>query len=254
MLKKLFLIPFAIGGLVFNSTSQILSESIDNNDCFNLTLQESGNYKLISVKDTYLKEQELRIYNNNDKKITGIEENAFNGCLNLNTLMISYSVVNLPTKLFNDESINLVALNFTGSEEDWKNVYNHQLYEEKYEIKYYSNDEGFIYMWDNIVRPNENSSICDIGSKKYNELVKPLYQNLAEKDKEYVDNHVDKAGIAISKSIKELSERFSSIHKVNTAEKEVSQDFMVSLIVGIALVGMTFISVFYYLKEKQIIK
>lgn len=254
MFEKMLIIPLILGSFLTVPNQLNSSSKATNNDYFNLTLISNNQYKISSVKDEYLLKEELRVYNDENYKIIEIEENAFDNCTNLSSLMISYSVTTLPNNLFSNESTSLNTINFTGSAEDWLKISNHSNYDNKYEINYFSNDEGFIYMWDNIVRPNENSSICDIGNKKYNNLVKPLYEKLEAEDKSVVDNYVDKAGITINKSMKELADRFSSVQKVNSIEKEVSQDFMATLIVGIALVGMTFITVFYYLKEKQIIK
>jgi hypothetical protein len=127
-----------------------------------------------------------------------------------------------------------------------------EYYTEDNGISYYSCDEGFINYWNENIRPNENSNICDITQSTFSEVYS-LYKSLSNEDLETVDSYVDLADAKISDSMKELISVFT---KTPNAPKntEWNQTGAITLIMIIAVIGMTSITVFFLLKTKNIIK
>ena len=84
MIKSLFVLPLLVGGIGF--ASNIVSPNIDG---LILTANERGNYTLTGIEDSLINANEIRVYYNKDKVIDEIDDDAFDACNNLSSLMFS---------------------------------------------------------------------------------------------------------------------------------------------------------------------
>ena len=89
-------------------------------------------------------------------------------------------------------------------------------------------------------------------SKEQYNHVRELYASLSADDKAVVDAYEDAAGSKIKDSIKELNHHFASPNQAKKTE-EWDQTGAITLILVIAVIGMTSITIFFLLKTKQII-
>ena len=205
---------------------------------------ERGNYTLTGITGTF--EDEFRIYHYDDLLIDEVSDDAFNG-QTFKTLMLSNSVTHISDTLFaNTPSI--TKMKFTGSEEEYNAL---NLTTEFAVLSFYAFDEGFINYWNKYVRPGEGSNVCDITPEQFN-YVYSLYKNLSGEDLKAVDKYTDLAGAKISDSMKELVKKF--VHDGKSQKTtEWNQAGAIKLIIFIAIIGMTSITVFFLLKTKKII-
>lgn len=255
MLKTILLTLLVSLSLLSGDFSVSHREVLPTNDDLTLELKDNSHYKVTGVNDTSL--EEFRIYYDENTVIDEISEGAFDSCLSLTTLMISYSVNILPANLFTDSTqhTDFETINYTGTKAEWDAL----LISYSYDINYEACDEGFIRMWNRDVRPTSDSSLCDIGKVKYLEVI-ALYENLSDGDRLVVNAYRDLNDVLsetgnIASSISYLKDYYTKGDVPSSNEtKEVSSSLMISLIVVIAVVGMTFIMIFYYLKDKKIIE
>lgn len=253
MLKSLAFLSLALITLSFGSFNHVDSTRLskEHEDCFSLEEKANGHYKITGVKADYLDNSELRIYFDESKIIDEIGLNSFDGCSSLTTLMISYAVEVMPTSLFTNPAdySSFSHINYTGSEEEWT-----ALSFSFASVSYEACDEGFIKVWNDEVRPTADSNICDVTPAQFDHVFS-LYKELSEADRNIVDAYEDLAGDQISKSIAYLNQIFNDNSDSGRNEtKEVSPSTMITFILVIAVGGMTFIMVFYYLKDKKIIQ
>lgn len=204
-----------------------------------------GNYTLNSI-DTNFSGDELRIYRYDDMLIDEIADNAFAGT-SIKSLALSNCVTIVGENAFAGVE-SMKTMNFTGSEEEYQAL---NISYEFTAVNYYAIDEGFINYWNKEIRPDENANICEISLEKYNK-VRELYSALGIEDKEVVDAFEDKAGATIKDSIKELNRHFGTPEGSKSTE-EWDQTGAITLIIIIAVIGMTSITIFFLLKTKQII-
>ena len=231
MIKELLtVIGFSLMGASFTLTPTSYS------DDFNVE-----NHVLVEVKDkTAL---DVRIYK--EKEVTSISEKAFDGC-SFVQIMISNTVKTIEAT-FPDN----VIINYTGALSDisFSVPENATVYE-------YACDEGFLNYWKQYIRPNIDGSICNVNKTDYLKM-KQLYRSL---DSTYVDsdlervNKVEDGSGTIKDSVKFLDDYFANSQKSQNVEKEISQSVMITLILIIASFGMTSIGLFYFLKDKNVIK
>ena len=213
----------------------------------NCALKENGNYKLESINtDVEGLGSELRIYRYDDMVIDEICDNAFSGT-SFTSVAISNCVTIINSNAFAGQDT-LTTCYFTGSEEEWDALYPDYAFEHVY---YYAIDEGFINYWNKEVRPDENANICEITNEQY-QYIRELYTGLSVDDKAVVDAYEDKAGASIKDSIKELNQHFASPSEAKNSE-EWDQAGAITIILIIAVIGMTSITIFYLLKTKKII-
>lgn len=249
MIKQLLLVLMLSSGLFFNNPHIPVRSLPVENDNLILESKENGHYKLIGVTDSNV--SEIRIYYNEDFYVDEIASGAFDTALNLQSLMISYTITSIPSPLFttseNHPSFN--TINYTGSETEWSDLN----YLTSYTVITDACDEGFIRMWIRDVRPQANSNVCDINRALYERIIE-LYETLSETDRQIVGDYVDLAGSKISDSISTLRTFFEQLDTSYSENREVSSSTMISFVIIIAVVGMTFIMVFYYLKDKHIIQ
>ncbi len=205
---------------------------------------ERGNYTLTGLSSTF--SEELRIYHYDDLVIDEISDTAFQG-QEFKTLMLTNSVKFISDTLFaNTPSI--TKMKFTGSEEEYNAL---NLSTEFTVLSFYAFDEGFINYWNKYVRPLEGSNVCDITPDQFN-YVYSLYKNLSGEDLKTVDKYVDAAGSKVGDSMKELVKKF--VHDGKSQKTtEWNQAGAIKLIIFIAIIGMTSITVFFLLKTKKII-
>ena len=122
----------------------------------------------------------------------------------------------------------------------------------------YACDEGFLNYWNEFIRPNIDGSICNVNKEHYVKM-KLLYSQLknrndyANVDSETVETTKDGTG-TIRDSIRFLDSYFGNSNKSQMGEKEISQSVMITLILIIASFGMTSIGLFYFLKDRNVIK
>lgn len=207
---------------------------------------ENAGYLLEKVNDDYLSETELRVYYEDDCVIKEIAPNAFDNCDQLETVMLSRYIEKVPSNIFDNVST-LTTINYTGSEEQFKSL---DLDVSNIDVNYYANDEGFLCYWFDNIRPTEKSNICDISDETYHEML-TLYGELSDDERQIVNVYED-AGDRIINSITYLkSVKTKTVVQENTPDVEKST--MIAFILIIASVGMTFICIFYLLKERKVI-
>lgn len=199
------------------------------------------NHALIEVNDkTAL---DVRIYK--DKEVTSISTNAFDGC-SFTQIMISDTVRTVDATF----PANL-TINYTGPKSDISFAI-----PEDATVNEYACDEGFLNYWKEFIRPNIDGSICSVKKENYLKM-KQLYRSL---DNTYIDNDLDRVNKVvdgdgtIKDSVAFLDDYFSGSQKSQNVEKEISQSVMITLILIIASFGMTSIGLFYFLKDKNVIK
>ena len=207
-------------------------------------VNERGNYTLTGVNG--FTENEFRLYHYSDLLIDEVSDTAFNGTT-FSSIMLTNSVTHINDAVFNNAA-NIKKMYFTGSEEEFSSLGLTYEFTSKF---YYSKDEGFINYWNKEIRPYANSNICDISKDKFT-YVYSLYKNLSNDDLTRVDAHVDYANARIKDSMKELVRVFTS---TSPSKKivEWNQAGAITLIIFIAVLGMTSITVFFLLKTKHLI-
>ncbi len=244
MKNKLFVLTLIFTNLfllfVGNTKAPILTEGEE--DLFITSLNQEGQVVLSGVNDNSL--NEYRIYASDNIDVIG--ENAFKNCTNVSTIMVSSSITSIEKGAFEIASLNTII--FTGSEILWDS-YNYSFTKN---IVYYGYDEGFINYWNEVVRPNENTSICDLNYETY-VVIKNLYSSLNEEDKAVVDAYKDKNDISIKDSIKFLNSFFNPDTTPSRTTDELKQGTTLRLVIYIAIFGLTSICVFFLLKTKKII-
>ena len=229
MVKSLF-------GLLFVS---LLSASwVNPTDIAQDIVVENNVLVSVNTKEAY----SLRIYA--DKGVTTIGEHAFDDC-SYTTMMIS-STVRIVNSSFPAQ---LKTIEYTGASEDISFEIPQGI-----EVVEYADDEGFLNYWKEFIRPNINGSICNVSKEHYVKM-KSLYNNLSTypQDVETVENTSDGTG-TIKDSIKYLDSYFGNSNRSQTLGKEISQSVMITLILIVASFGMTSIGLFYFLKDKKVIK
>lgn len=242
MIFKLLSLSFLFVPFAFSSIKT--SSEVNTNEAFILNNIEDNNYELIGVKDEYLSYEELRIYNDSNYTIVSIKDDAFLACSSLTSLMISYSVNSISSL---PNTVN--EIHYTGS----KKMFNSIHFELGEDVLFfdYSYDEGFIYYWNTLIRPSQNSDICEIGNELYSDLL-TRYNLLSDYDKSIVDEYEDIAGVKIVETMKFLKNYFMPTQPSNNTNY-ISQEKTMSIIVIITIIGMTTISIFYLLKKLNII-
>ena len=250
-MKKICLVPLFLSALTLGAFGQdfvaVDATSNDYAECFNIEEKSDGTYKIVSVKDEYTSSTYLRIYSNyvdSQIVINEISEGIFDSCSSLSTVMISNKISTIPQYFF--ENTPNLTVEFTGSIKEW-NSYN---FTTEVTVFDYACDEGFINFWNTYVRVNENSNICDISTETYQKLM-TLYSRLSMDDYETVNEYVDVKGDSIKKSIEYLKDLFEP--KEKPTQDELSKDTTLTLVVIIAIFGMSAIAIFYLLKMKGII-
>ena len=206
---------------------------------------ERGNYTLTGVKDSFT-QTELRIYHYDDLLIDEINDSAFSGTT-FTSLMLSNSVTHITDTVF-DNAANIKKMYFTGSEAEYTLL---GLSHSFTNVSYYSKDEGFINFWNKEIRPEKETNICDITKDTFNRLYS-LYKNLDDNDLKTVDAYVDLGNAKISDSMKQLIKLFSD-SKQSQQKEEWNQTGAITLIIFVAVLGMTSITIFFLLKTKHII-
>lgn len=254
MIKSIFLTLLACFSL-FNKETIFKTKSIVSISNSSLVLEPNGSdtFKVIGVNDENV--QEIRIYYDENQKITEIEGGAFDSCLSLHSIMISYSVTIFPNDLFSDwnvHSTHFSIINYTGSQSEWETNSSNMFLPRSVNIFFQSCDEGFIRTWRDIVGNRYDTEMNQIAKDDYDTLIS-LYNHLSVDDKKIVNDFEYMEGTTIYCGLLKLRQFFDKDISASKPTKEVSSDTMISLIIVIALIGMTFIMVFYYLKDKKII-
>ena len=205
-------------------------------------LNERGNYTLTSLKA--YNDEEFRIYHYDDLVIDEISDGAF-ADTTFTSLMLTNSVTHINDAAFTGCKVQ--KLYFTGSETE----YDALNLNGAYQVSFYSKDEGFINYWNTNVRPTSDANICNISKATYDYLY-ALYKNLSAEDLAIVDEYQDSTSAKISASMKELIKHFDGSKK-SQKKDEWNQTGAITLIIIIAVIGMTSITIFFLLKTKNII-
>lgn len=237
------LILFSLAVPSLNEKNFVVDHS---NDVFNLSEYEFGHYEIIGVKDNTL--QEYRVYSSefSSLNIDKISSTAFDDCDNLKSIMISNNIKSVGDDIFvNCKSF--LSIYFTGSEDEYLALFN-----EAINHYVYAYDEGFINFWNEEIRPESTSNLCDISKNKY-EYAFSKYSALNDDDKEFVNNYADKSGSTIKSSIDFLIDFFDETPAPNVEKKEMNKSTALGLIITASIIGMTSICVFFFLKSKNII-
>ena len=211
------------------------------------TQDNERNQKTLIAVDTSFTENELRIYHYDDLPIDEISDTAFENT-NFESLMMSNYVTHVTDAAFSASKIKY--MHYTGSPAQYSAL---GITHEFTSISYYSYDEGFINYWDEKIRPTAETSICDdVNSTTFQEMY-AYYRALSDEEKEAVNKYQDKAGAKIKDSIKELETHFLGPNQTNKTE-EWNQTGAITLIIFIAVIGMTSITIFFLLKTRNIIQ
>lgn len=246
MSKTLFLLPlFALSLGTFSS--HLPDGANANENAFVLEEKSDKTYKISAICNDFKENIELRIYKSEEKPISEICENAFDGCVNLSTLMVSDTVTTITSSTFDNLS-HFETFNYTGSEEQFSEL---NLSLDGVKINYFACDEGFINYWNLYVRPNDTANLCDVSRDTYKQM-QLLFDELSEDDKANVKDLQDGDG-TILEAIQYLQEKYKEGNKERPT-KEASKSMMITLILIIASIGMTFICIFYLLRERKIIE
>ena len=241
-MSKAVLLLTSLVSLLALPNSRVFDKSSFNSEYFNITSKE-----IISVKDEHKNDTELRVYASEDYKVESINSEAFRDCSKLESIMLSKTVKTLPNDVF-DGLVDFAIINYTGSIEEFQAIgYSNT---NNYVVNDYACDEGFLNFWNAKIRPTEDSSLCDISRDIYNKM-EILYNKLSDDDIHSIKDIAD-GDSTIEKGIKYLREFFSDAPQ-ETKTKEASKSTMIVLILIIASIGMTFICVFYLLRERKII-
>ena len=159
--------------------------------------------------------------------------------------MISKDVNTYTYQLFSNK---ISQINFTGSGEEWalKNI------ETTQPVFFYENDEGFINYWNDVVRTSEDIDVCKMSKEDFI-FLKEKYDSLSLNDKLIVDGHIDRANQKIKDTMEYLKKYFEADSSKTKTKSNLPQDMTLGIIVGVAIFGMTTISIFYLLKKQGII-
>lgn len=238
-------LPLLIASLfTFSSPKMAKNVKSDHKDNLVTVLNERGNYTVTGINPSFSGD-ELRIYHYDDFVIDEIGDDAFDGTT-FKSLMMSKSITLVNDSAFDDCGI--TKMYFTGSEQEYQSL--HLIHEFDY-VTYYSKDEGFINYWNEHIRPAEDTNICNISKETFN-YVYALYKNLSAEDLETVDAYKDVSNAKIGDSMKELIRVFSGSKNAQKKD-EWNQTGAITLIIVIAVIGMTSITVFFLLKTRHII-
>lgn len=239
---------FTIYGLSFANSSfnSVKAEENPYTSDFVYELKSDDTYFVKSVSDSAKDKTNLRLYSTyNDKVVSEINDGLFNDCLNLTSVMLSSNFTSVPAGLF--EIASVTTIQYTGSLEEFSSLN----YQTEKTVETYSCDEGFVNYWNKFIRPTKESSICDISNETYQELL-VKYELLNSYDETIVNDYVDQGGEKISESMDYLEAYFSPGESTNK-KTEISKSVTLSIIVGVAIFGMTSIAIFYLLMKKNII-
>ena len=244
MVKALFIPFFA---LCFGSSFAVKNTANMAKDDYKsylvTSLNERNNYTLESING--FSGSEFRLYHYDDLVIDEISDTAFSG-QTFSTLMLTNSVTHISDAVF-ENAPSITSIKYTGSGEEFN-----ALGLSFANFSRYSCDEGFMNYWNTYVRPNEDSNICDINKATYQDVYF-LYKNLSQDDLNIVNAMTDKAGAKISDSMKELVKLFSDSSGSQKTD-EWNQTGAITLIIVVAVIGMTSITIFFLLKTKNIIE
>ena len=239
---KLFPFAFLLALLPFGASQN--SRSDVYKQAMNYSSNERGNCTLDSLKTSFT--GQYRLYHYDDVVIDEVGDNAFAGAA-FKTLVLTNAVTHISDAVF-ENAPNIKNLKFTGSEEEYQAL---GLTHEFEYISYYSVDEGFINYWNKNIRPDASTNICNISQTTFGEIY-DKYKSLDETDLDYVNSYVDKGNAKISDSMKELINHFKTPSNAQKND-EWNQTGAITLIIFIAVLGMTSITVFFLLKTKHII-
>ncbi len=98
----------------------------------------------------------------------------------------------------------------------------------------------------------DNTNLCDIQKDIYLTM-KDKYDLLSTQEKTFVNQSIDRAGIQIKSSIDYLDEYFKEKPSNPSTKREMNKSTAIALIVTASIIGMTSISLFFFLKTKNII-
>ena len=211
------------------------------------TSNSRGNYTFTKLVD--YEQSEFRIYRYDDYLVDEIADEAFKDNNTVNTLVISNCVTHMTDAVL-DNAPNIKTIKYTGSKEEFvtlglKEEYNNSVIE-------YAVDEGFINYWNKEIRPDKDINICNIGEEKYNKVYK-LYRQLFDDDLASVNEYVDVSDAKIKDTMKTLVEYYDQGSSAKKTE-EWNQTGAITLIIFIAIIGMTSITIFFLLKTRNIIQ
>ena len=238
MVKSLSLLP------LLSMFSMLALSPLKAQD-FRPYLHTEGN-TLVSIDQSF-HDDELRIYHYEDLPIDTISDSAFSGTT-FSSLMMTRSIAHVNSAAF-DNAQNIENMYYTGSEAQYQALGLTHVFTT---VRYYAYDEGFINYWDDNIRPTAETNICDMDASTFQEMYR-YYRELSDEDLESVNNHTDIAGAKIKDSIKELSNQFVGSNQSQKTE-EWNQTGAITLIIFIAVIGMTSITIFFLLKTRNIIQ
>lgn len=210
------------------------------------SVNERDNYTVTGIKADSLDSNSIRIYRFDDQPIDAIADDAFVGT-SFSSIVLSKDIVYINSVAF-ENAPNIESIYYTGSLEKFQSL---NLSFDINHVYPYSVDEGFINYWNDNIRPEERTNICDISKDEYQKVYE-MYKNLVQSDLNIVNAYVDKAGAKIGDSMKELNNVFSEKGSQKRKD-EWNQTGAITLIIVIAVIGMTSITVFFLLKTKNII-
>lgn len=241
-MRSLLLVP-----ILFSLNIPFAKSAFSNDGYFEIEKNEQEENVLVKVKENEIYSEELRVYFDEETPISEIKEGAFDACPLLNTVMLSCYIPVVPQNLFSNVP-SLRTINYTGTEEQFNIL---GLNVSGITVNYYACDEGFINYWFNEIRVTEQTNICDISDETYREML-AKYSALDDSERSVVNEFQD-GETTIFDSIQYLK---STKNKTTpqTNNPDVNKSTMIAFILIIASIGLSFICVFYLLKERKVIK
>ena len=237
-LFPLFFLAMPLASIGDNYRDAIVAGSVDN---------ARGNHTFNKLEN--YTESEFRIYYYEDFVVDEIADEAFKDNTSITTLVISDCVAHITNAVF-ENAPSIQNIKYTGSKENFAGLGLDQKYNDK--VVEYAVDEGFINYWNKEIRSESGINICEIGKEKYQKVYN-LYINLSEEDRNNVDSYEDVEGAKIKDSMKTLKTFYDEENGARQNE-EWNQTGAITLIIFIAVLGMTSITVFFLLKTKNIIQ
>ena len=206
-----------------------------------------GTYRVTSVKDEYKGSNDIRIYRFDEQPIDEISDAAFVDTT-FTSIVLSKDITHISDNVFTNAP-NIQNIYYTGSLAEFSAL---NLSFDTSHVIPYSVDEGFINHWNDVIRPTSDINICNDVSRETYKYTLSLYNNLTKSDLDIVNAYVDKAGAKIGDSMKELIKHYqeSGSQKKND---QWNQTGAITLIIIVAVIGITSIAIFFLLKTKNII-
>jgi len=201
---------------------------------------------VVGLDDRFNDYEEIRIYQNKDYHI--LDTATFNKCTNLKSVMISFcidEIIGVDYFVNND-----ISIYYTGSLDHAKEI---NLFPVELNVYDYAYDEGFFQFWRSYIK-SDDIIFCDFDNYElFVELSERFNLLKSSGDYDYVASYIDgENDETILKEIKYLESRFVKSEVKQT--KEANRSNMLIIILLVASLGMSAITILYLFKQRKIIE